>query len=119
MSDLQWRRISVDLEWGYSGEVVIAAVGGVDAVRRFGVGSYRGAAVTPPLGMTPRLRCVAVVYHRDTYRIDRGKRHFKMHYTKDQCARAVIGDGRLCRQHQAMQDRGRNLLTTDWHRYVE
>lgn len=70
--------------------------------------------------MSERRRCVATVWKRDTHRYTgRGPSGFTMHYTRCQCRRAVNGAGRFCGQHQAMQDRGENLLETDWHEFVE
>jgi hypothetical protein len=53
-------------------------------------------------------QCVAAVYKRDTYRMSHGmndsgtrrtKRHFVMHYTREQCSRKPKENGR-CWQHQ-------------------
>lgn len=54
-------------------------------------------------------QCQAVVYKRDTYRYTgRGRSGFELHYRRDRCARlAAIGD--WCRQHAAMDARGRWL----------
>lgn len=53
--------------------------------------------------MAERIRCDAVVWRRDTYRVSRDGtgRKFRMHYTRTQCRRwAACGD--LCRQHAEM-----------------
>lgn len=64
-----------------------------------------------------RLRCVAVVWKRDTYRYTgRNKSGFEMYYSKKQCSRAATCPDRLCRQHAAMC----NPLTLEpaWHEHV-
>lgn len=44
--------------------------------------------------------CNTTVYHRDQYRIDRG-RGFKMHYSAENCKRKVKKAGDKCWQHKA------------------
>lgn len=66
---------------------------------------------------TPRLRCVAVVWKRDTLRYTgRTKGGFEMHYTQAQCARAATCPDRLCRQHAAMLNPA--ILKPPYHEHV-
>lgn len=53
--------------------------------------------------MSERLKCDAVVWKRDTYRVNRDgtKRKFKMHYSRCRCSRWAV-EGPLCRQHANM-----------------
>lgn len=59
--------------------------------------------------------CCATVWKRDCLRRCGGKRHFKMHYTKEQCSRAATHDGR-CWQHQ---DKGKFVSESNHYRRVE
>lgn len=53
--------------------------------------------------MTERVRCNAVVWRRDTYRVKRGaKSGFAMHYDRSRCRRAAQPGSDLCAQHRAM-----------------
>lgn len=49
----------------------------------------------------PILRCEAVVYRRDTYRLTRvGRgRRFTLRYTRSQCLRRHAKDSQFCWQH--------------------
>jgi len=48
-------------------------------------------------------RCLAVVYRRDTYRVDRNaKSGFSMHYNRCQCKRRAVTDNGLCKQHSEL-----------------
>jgi len=44
-------------------------------------------------------QCKEMVYVRDTYRRCGGKRHFEMHYNRQQCSRKAKPNG-YCWQHQ-------------------
>lgn len=53
--------------------------------------------------MPDRLRCNAVVWRRDTYRVARGtKSGFAMHYDRSQCRRLATKGTQFCAQHEAM-----------------
>lgn len=59
--------------------------------------------------------CVAAVYKRDCYRrTRRGSSGFSMHYTKEQCSRRAVYDGR-CWQHR---DKNRYWQEADFYHTV-
>lgn len=62
-----------------------------------------------------KLRCIALVWKRDTYRYTGGKLRFEMHHTKAQCSRAAC-DGRLCRQHSKMPNKA--VIDPPWHKFT-
>jgi hypothetical protein len=46
-----------------------------------------------------RKRCAATVWKRDTYRrTGRGRSGYEMHYSRKQCSRVAVANGR-CKQH--------------------
>lgn len=51
-------------------------------------------------------QCQAEVYRKDTYRVSRrgDGRHFRMHYSRGQCARKAKRGG-LCEQHAKMDEK--------------
>lgn len=67
-----------------------------------------------------RPRCQIAVYKRDTYRYTgRTKSGFRMHYNREQCARAAIEGRDCCAQHAAMIDGGRSLVRAQYHEFMQ
>lgn len=81
----------------------------------FEAASIEVAAMTPK-AKPQRIRCIAVVWQRDTSRVSRDKNRFRMNYSKKQCSRAAVGEAKLCRQHLTRP--GTAILEPAWHEYV-